>query len=92
MLACTHPAFDGPVIRARSSSFWRQTAPLERGKDPFRGNIRPCSWSSSGTAKKEGSPSQGWGDTGAGGLFLPGRALKPGVDLLRPVQGVFSGT
>ena len=42
----------------------------------------------SGTAKKEGSPKQGWGDTGARRFFNPGRSLEPGVDLLRPVQGV----
>jgi hypothetical protein len=42
--------------------------------------------------KRRGFQNQGGGDTGAGGRFLPGRALKPGVDLLRPVQGVFSGT
>ena len=34
--------------------------PLKEDKILSR-SIRPCSWSSSGTAKKEGSPSQGWG-------------------------------
>ena len=27
----------GAQIRALRASFWRQTAPLKRGKDPFRG-------------------------------------------------------
>ena len=27
----------GAQIRAHSASFWRQTAPFKRGKDPFRG-------------------------------------------------------
>ena len=31
---------------------------------------------------------KGGGDPRAGGLFHPGRSLEPGVDLLRPVQGV----
>jgi hypothetical protein len=62
-LARTRDRMDpGAPIRARSASFWRQTAPGKRGQDAFRGNIRPCSWSSSGTAKKEGSPKPGWGE------------------------------
>jgi hypothetical protein len=31
---------------------------------------------------------KGGGDTGAGCLFLLGRAHEPGLDLLRPVQGI----
>ena len=34
--------------------------PLKEARH-FQRNIRPCSWSQSGTVKKEGSPSQGWG-------------------------------
>jgi hypothetical protein len=44
----------GAQIRARSVSFWRQTAPLKRRPRSFQRNIRQCSWSQSGTAKKEG--------------------------------------
>ena len=39
-------------------------------------------------SQKEGFPKPGWGDPRAGGLFYPGRTLEPGVDLLRPVQGI----
>ena len=31
---------------------------------------------------------KGGGDTGLEASFIPGRSLEPGVDLLRPVQGV----
>ena len=41
---------------------------------------------SSGTAKKEGSPSQGWGDPRAGGLFHPGRSLEPGLIYCDPFR------
>ena len=38
--------------------------------------------------KRRGLQSKGGGDTRAGGLFIPGRSLEAGIDLLRPVQGV----
>ena len=60
--------------------------PLKR-RAIFQRNIRLCSWSLSGTAKKEGFPKPGWGDPRAGGLFLSGRSLELWLDLLRSVQG-----
>ena len=55
----------------------------------FPRNIRPCFWSSIGYRQKGGvSKTQGGGDTGAGGLFHPGRSFELWLDLLRPVQGV----
>jgi hypothetical protein len=64
--------------------------PLKESKilSEVQRSIRPSSWSSSGTAKKEGFQVKGGGDTRAGGLFHPGRSFEPGLDLLRPVQGV----
>ena len=53
---------------------------------PLKGSLseeRPCSWSSSGTAKKEGSPKQGWGRySGWTPLPILDDVLGQGVDLL----------
>ena len=41
-----------------------------------------------GYRQKGGSPSKSGGDTRFGRFFIPGRSTEPGIDLLRPVQGV----
>ena len=61
--------------------------PFEKERFSQR-SIRPCCWSSSGTPKRWGLQNQGGGDTRAGGLFLLGQSLSPGVDLLRPVRAL----
>jgi hypothetical protein len=38
--------------------------------------------------KRRGLQNQGGGDTGTRCLFNPGRSPEPGVDLLRPIQGI----
>ena len=78
----------GVQVRARSASFWCQTAPVKRGQDPFRGTQGRAPGRHRIPPERRGLQVKGGGDPRAGGLCNPGRSLESGADLLRLVQGV----